>query len=106
MERDRTRLILRAIDGGHLRDFLPGADTKNAVLAAFYCERHWYDGGLAPGGVHGYLTRHGAGEWPIEQHPQLHTPASALLYLTWEEILATIARGCSDIIFMASQSRS
>ena len=95
-ERDRTKLILHAIDGGHLRDFLPGANLKNAVLSAFFCDRPWFDGGLGPGGIAGQITRHGVGEWPIEILPRLRTPGNALLYLTWDDILATIARGCSD----------
>jgi hypothetical protein len=82
-------LIIRALNGQHLHNFLPGNDNQGAISHSVGAKREWCgDGEL------GRVSSDGIGVWPSAAG--WGTRRTATLFLTWPEVLEIIASGCHD----------
>ncbi len=91
MSADVATLIIRALSGLHLHDFLPGDDNKAAIRRAVSSKASW----TSPGTGWGQVVREGIGEWPAEVGLRDRRPTAATLFVSWPEVLARIAQGCA-----------
>ncbi len=86
----RAGLIISGLARADLLEFLPGRRNRNAVTSVAACERTW-----ARQGRWGEVIRQGIGEWAWGTGGPL-TRDNAVLFVTWAEVLAVVARGCAD----------
>jgi hypothetical protein len=87
-------LIIRGLGGQHLHGLLPGNDNQAAISHAWSGHHGW----SGPGEPFGEVTADGIGCWKgpgWTYHPR-RPPRTAVLFVTWPEILAIIARGCGE----------
>jgi hypothetical protein len=86
-------LIIRGLSGEHLHGFLPGNDNRAAVSHAVASKRGWSGSGSGWGQV----GPEGIGEWPhLAGASARMRRRDAAVFVTWQEVLGVIARGCTD----------
>jgi hypothetical protein len=88
-------LIVRGLNGQHLHGFLPGNDNKAAISRAVASKHGW----SGPGSGWSQVGPDGIGEWPYlggTSARVVRRRRDAVLFVTWQEVLDVIARGCSD----------
>jgi hypothetical protein len=83
----RAALIITGLGGQHLAGFLPGADNKAAISQAVASQHGW----SGSAGTWGQVARKGIGLW---REVKDREPATAVLFVTWAEVLEVVARGC------------
>lgn len=88
---DLAGLIIKGLNGQHLSGFLPGSDNKAAISATIASVLGW-----CGGGVYGNVTRHGIGEWDHFAHHSDRKRRDATRFVSWDEVLQVVARGCAD----------
>lgn len=90
----KADLIVKALVGGgqHLHDFLPGQDRRAAVGRLVASKLHWNGPGHWCG-----VTRDGIGDWGGQwsEARLRERRADAVTFVTWDEVLAVVERGCS-----------
>ncbi len=92
MSTDVATLIIRALSGQHLYDFLPGNDNKAAISRTVSSKASW----SSPGTGWSQVVREGIGEWPADAGLRDRRPSAATLFVPWPEVLARIAQGCAE----------
>ena len=80
-------LILRGLGGEHLSGFLPGNDNSAAISHAVASQHQW----SVQGGTRGRVTARGIGVWPTLG---LRSPAEAVAFVPWPDVLDIVAGGC------------
>lgn len=92
MSVDTAELIIRALSGHHLHGFLPGNDRRAAISRLVASKHHWSgpDCWCA-------VTREGIGDWRgLDFGARVKERRSeAVSFITWDELLAVIERGCA-----------
>jgi hypothetical protein len=94
MSADIATLIIQGLSGQHLHGFLPGSDNKGAISHAVSSKHGW----SGPGSGWGQVGPDGIGVWPClaGTSTRVGKRRDAALFVTWREVLAVIARGCTD----------
>ena len=85
-------LIIRALSGHHLYGFLPGQDRRAAITRLVASRHHWSGPGYWCA-----VTRAGIGDWGgagLEVRLK-ERRRDAVAFVTWDEVLAVIERGCA-----------
>lgn len=91
----RAELIIPALVGGgqHLHEFLPGQDRRDAIRRSVASKLHWSGPGYWCA-----VTPDGIGDWgryrSESRRPERR--ADAVTFITWDEALAIVERGCGD----------
>ena len=93
MSMDTAELIIRALSGQHLFEFLPGGDRCAAISRLIASKHHW-------SGPRCWcaVVRDGIGDWHgVEFETRItERRPDAVLFVTWDEFLTAIERGCGD----------